>query len=90
MADPSNSDANLTSCLNLMRRMPPRDIEQDLYSLTRLVPTLTDELYQRVDQPLQAAIDPSNGRKYLLCDYNRDGDSYRCVHERECFYYTRR
>lgn len=72
-----HGDATLTSCLNLMRRMPPRDVEQDLYSLTRLEPELTDELYQRVDQPLQVAIDPSNGRKYLLCDYNRDGDSYR-------------
>ncbi|TYZ67346.1 hypothetical protein PybrP1_001163 [[Pythium] brassicae (nom. inval.)] len=76
MAD-GGSDATLTACLNLMRRMPPRDVEQDLYNLTRLVPALTDELYQRVDQPLQAAVDPANGRKYLLCDYNRDGDSHR-------------
>ncbi|KAJ0399067.1 hypothetical protein P43SY_008687 [Pythium insidiosum] len=70
-------DAQLTACLNLMRRMPPRHVEQDLYSLTRLAPTLTDELYQRVDQPLQVAVDPSNGRKFLLCDYNRDGDAHR-------------
>lgn len=75
----ADSDATLTACLNLMRRMPPRDVEQDLYNLTRLAPALTDELYQRVDQPLYAAIDPTNGRKYLLCDYNRDGDSHRCV-----------
>ncbi|KAJ0403478.1 hypothetical protein ATCC90586_003591 [Pythium insidiosum] len=70
-------DAQLTACLNLMRRMPPRHVEQDLYSLTRLAPALTDELYQRVDQPLQVAVDPSNGRKFLLCDYNRDGDAHR-------------
>ncbi|TMW61511.1 hypothetical protein Poli38472_012702 [Pythium oligandrum] len=74
MSDP---DAGLTACLNLMRRMPPRHVEQDVYNLTRLAPALTDELYQRVDQPLQVAIDPLNGRKYLLCDYNRDGDSHR-------------
>ncbi|DAZ92757.1 TPA: hypothetical protein N0F65_000582 [Lagenidium giganteum] len=70
-------DTAMNACLNLMRRMPPRHVEQDLYNLTRLVPELTDDLYQRVDQPLQVAIDPANGRKYLLCDYNRDGDSYR-------------
>ncbi|GMF34731.1 unnamed protein product [Phytophthora lilii] len=68
---------DVTACLNMMRRMPPRETETDLYSLTRLAPALADELYQRVDQPLQAAVDPSNGRKYLLCDYNRDGDAYR-------------
>ncbi|RLN51233.1 hypothetical protein BBJ28_00012379, partial [Nothophytophthora sp. Chile5] len=71
------ADATMTACLNLMRRMPPREVETDVYNLTRLVPALADELYQRVDQPLQAAVDPANGRKYLLCDYNRDGDSYR-------------
>lgn len=68
---------DMTACLNLMRRMPPRDVEQDTYSLSRLAPALADDLYQRVDQPLQVAVDASNGRKYLLCDYNRDGDSYR-------------
>lgn len=76
MADTTN-DGAMNACLNLMRRLPPRDIAQNVYSLTRLVPSLTDELYQRVDQPLGVAIDPSNGRKFLLCDYNRDGDAYR-------------
>ncbi|CAI5705504.1 unnamed protein product [Peronospora farinosa] len=73
----SESDSCMTSCLNLMRRMPPREVEMDLYNLTRCMPSLADDLYQRVDQPLQVAVDPVNGRKYLLCDYNRDGDSYR-------------
>ncbi|KAE8877520.1 hypothetical protein PF005_g10552 [Phytophthora fragariae] len=70
-------DGGMTACLNLMRRMPPREVETDVYNLTRLLPSLADDLYQRVDQPLQVAVDPTNGRKYLLCDYNRDGDSYR-------------
>ncbi|KAG2785025.1 hypothetical protein JG687_00015659 [Phytophthora cactorum] len=75
--DASAADGGMTSCLNLMRRMPPREVETDVYNLTRLVPSIADDLYQRVDQPLQVAVDPANGRKYLLCDYNRDGDSYR-------------
>jgi len=30
-----------------------------------------------VDQPLKVVRDKSVGKDYLLCDYNRDGDSYR-------------
>ena len=71
----------IMSCLNLMRRMPPKNIQNDMYGLMNLAPHVTDELLQRVDQPLQEAVDPTNGRKYLLCDYNRDGDSYRYVEE---------
>ncbi|ETI46700.1 hypothetical protein F442_08875 [Phytophthora nicotianae P10297] len=77
MSADASGDGGMTSCLNLMRRMPPREVETDVYNLTRLVPSIADDLYQRVDQPLQVAVDPANGRKYLLCDYNRDGDSYR-------------
>lgn len=73
----ADEEGKMTACLNLMRRMPPRHVENDLYGLSRLVPELADELYQRVDQPLHVAVDPANGRKYLLCDYNRDGDAYR-------------
>jgi len=67
----------ISSALNIMRRMPPNNIEDNLSGLLNLVPEHTDELLQRVDQPLEAAVCPTSGRKYLLCDYNRDGDSYR-------------
>lgn len=30
-----------------------------------------------IDQPLKIAADRETGKQYLLCDYNRDGDSYR-------------
>lgn len=40
----------ITSCLNLMRRLPPKDIEKSLEGLLNLVPDATDELLQRVDQ----------------------------------------
>ena len=63
--------------LSLMRRLPPNKVEQNLTGLTNLLPNETDELLQRIDQPLQEAIDAETGRKYLMCDYNRDGDSYR-------------
>lgn len=67
----------ITASLAIMRRMPPNKIEQNLSGLLNLIPDQTDELLQRVDQPLEEATCADTGRKYLLCDYNRDGDSYR-------------
>jgi capping protein (actin filament) muscle Z-line, beta len=41
------------------------------------VPDLTEDLLSSVDQPLTVKRCKQTGRDYLLCDYNRDGDSYR-------------
>ena len=60
-----------------MRRLPPNKIEQNVSGLVNLVPEETEELLQRIDQPLQEGTDNETGRKYLKCDYNRDGDSHR-------------
>jgi len=65
------------AALNIMRRMPPAQTENSLSGLITLVPDLADELLQRVDQPLKVQNDPDTGRKYVMCDLNRDGDSYR-------------
>jgi len=50
------------------------DLEQ---TAKDLAPDLTEELLRLVDVPLKKAHDPLAHRDYLLCDYNRDGDSYR-------------
>jgi capping protein beta len=76
MAETKGDDA-INSCLNIMRRMPPSKIEMNLSGLLNLLPELTDDLLQRVDQPLQIGIDETNNKKFIKCDYNRDGDSYR-------------
>ncbi|CAM9265281.1 unnamed protein product [Sphacelaria rigidula] len=55
MASSGESEV-LSSCLNLMRRLPPKDIENSLAGLLSLVPDATDELLQRVDQVRQADI----------------------------------
>jgi len=67
----------LDCALDLMRRLPPSHIEDNLAGLIDLVPDLTEQLLSAVDQPLKIAHDPVSRRDYLLCDYNRDGDSYR-------------
>ncbi|XP_066253567.1 F-actin-capping protein subunit beta [Euwallacea similis] len=63
--------------LDLMRRLPPQQIEKNLGDLIDLVPSLCEDLLSSVDQPLKIAQDKETGKDYVLCDYNRDGDSYR-------------
>lgn len=70
-------DGKLNSALNLMRRMPPSSTENSLAGLLELAPELTDELLTHVDQPLKVCMDTIENKEFVLCDYNRDGDSYR-------------
>jgi len=70
------ADPRLLASLDLMRRLPPSRVESSLEELVDLAPDLTDDLLNTIDQPLQVAQD-SEANMYLLCDYNRDGDSYR-------------
>uniref|UniRef100_A0A8B9LAE5 F-actin-capping protein subunit beta n=2 Tax=Astyanax mexicanus TaxID=7994 RepID=A0A8B9LAE5_ASTMX len=71
------NDQQLDCALDLMRRLPPQQIEKNLSDLIDLVPSLCEDLLSSVDQPLKIARDKVVGKDYLLCDYNRDGDSYR-------------
>jgi len=70
-------EQQLDCALDLMRRLPPQKIEKNLADLIDLVPNLCEDLLSSVDQPLKVVRDKSVGKDYLLCDYNRDGDSYR-------------
>lgn len=65
------------SALDLLRRLNPKHTAANLNCLINLVPELTEELLSSVDQPLQVQRCKQTGKDYLLCDYNRDGDSYR-------------
>ncbi|KAF3393806.1 F-actin-capping protein subunit beta [Penicillium rolfsii] len=62
---------------DLLRRLNPRDTKANLQAITTIVPDLTEDLLSSVDQPLEIRRCPQTSRDYLLCDYNRDGDSYR-------------
>jgi capping protein beta len=63
--------------LDLMRRLPPTRIEENVSALVDLCPDYADDLLGSVDQPLQLRTDKMTGKEYLICDYNRDGESYR-------------
>ena len=69
---------SLDASLDLLRRLPPSKTSHNLQLLQSLLPEeVTAELLQSIDQPLLTRICAKTGREYLLCDYNRDGDSYR-------------
>lgn len=72
-----STQEQLDCALDLMRRLPPAHIEDNLAGLIDLVPHLTESLLSTIDQPLKIAHDAVSKKDYLLCDYNRDGDSYR-------------
>lgn len=67
----------LDSMLDLMRRLPPTHIEDNVATLVQICPDYADDLLGSVDQPLKLRTDPTNGKDFLVCDYNRDGESYR-------------
>jgi len=70
-------DTQIRLALKILRRMPPQDLENDLVRMSCLIDQdLEDELYQRVDLPLKVQKD-SSGKEFVLCEYNRDGDSFR-------------
>ncbi|KAF9130999.1 hypothetical protein BGW39_002411 [Mortierella sp. 14UC] len=74
MADP---DQQLDCALDIMRRLPPQNTEENLASLMTLLPDLAEDLLSSVDQPLKVQTCQKTGKEYLLCDYNRDSSSYR-------------
>lgn len=67
----------LEAALDLLRRLPPQAVEENLLSLLQLLPGQAAQLLNTVDTPSKIRICPTTSREYLACDYNRDGDSFR-------------
>ncbi|KAG8527001.1 F-actin-capping protein subunit beta [Bacidia gigantensis] len=75
------------STSDLLRRLPPSSTASSLNKICSLAPDLTEELLSSVDQPLEVRRCKKSGRDYLLCDYNRDGDSWRSPWSNEFEYH---
>jgi capping protein beta len=73
----TDAAATLSALLDLLRRLPPTRVEDNVTTLCDLCPDYADDLLGNVDQPLTVCKDPSGGRDFLGCDYNRDGESFR-------------
>jgi len=78
----------VSSCLNILRRTPVKETEQNVAALATLISDEEgmEDLFQRVDSPLKIASDPTaQGKKYLLIDHSRDGESHRSPWSNEYF-----
>ncbi|WVZ57107.1 hypothetical protein U9M48_007540 [Paspalum notatum var. saurae] len=67
----------MEAAMDLMRRMPPGSAETTLNALLSLLPDHSLDLLSQVDLPLQVCMDKESMKEYILCEYNRDADSYR-------------
>ncbi|KAI4352790.1 hypothetical protein L6164_007010 [Bauhinia variegata] len=67
----------MQAAMGLMRRMPPKHTETSLSALLSLLPDHSSDLLSQVDQPLQVLRDVDFEKEFILCEYNRDADSYR-------------
>ncbi|KAJ7393571.1 hypothetical protein OS493_006556 [Desmophyllum pertusum] len=56
------TERQLDCALDLMRRLPPQQIEKNLSDLIDLVPNLCEDLLSSVDQPLKIAKDKTTGK----------------------------
>ena len=73
------SRKQLKAALDLVRRMPPGRQTRTLSSLLALIPQeeFAEELLADVDQPLKERTCEESGKQFIVCEFNRDGDSFR-------------
>lgn len=87
------ADEKLDAALELLRRLDPRKIKENVSALCTLLqdsdelegPELAQDLLSSVDTPLQIAKCGKTQKQFLCCDYNRDGDSFRSPYSNEYY-----
>ncbi|WOL03789.1 putative F-actin-capping protein subunit beta [Canna indica] len=67
----------MEAAMDLMRRISPKESETALSALLSLLPHHSADLLSQVDLPLQVCMDDELMKEFILCEYNRDADSYR-------------
>lgn len=79
------SEEKLDASLDLLRRLSPRHVSENLNAVCSLLQhnneeegqELAQDLLSSVDKPLEVRQCQETKKQFLCCDYNRDGDSYR-------------
>jgi hypothetical protein len=71
-------ESQFDSELNVISHLRSHQMEKNLSNLNDSVLDLPEEfLAPVINQPLEVIRDRIVGKDYLLCDYNRNGDSHR-------------
>lgn len=84
----ATQDDPVTLSLDILRRLPPAHVKENVEKLMKVMPNEADDLASSVDQPLTLQVDDSKegaGREFLCCDYNRDGASWRSWYSNQYF-----
>ena len=74
-----NEISKIKSCISLIRKMPVSKYKKSVEAITNLIyeeDDLLNEFLQKIDQPAEFNDKDIKG-KFLNCEFNRDGDSYR-------------
>lgn len=74
----------LENCIQLIRRLPPGKIDQNLNAISNLIYE-EDELLNAFLQKVDTQSSVNKEHSFLMCEYNRDGDSYRCPHNNKYY-----
>lgn len=61
----------------LFRMLPPKDLENNIEFCCALYPDLIDDILGQFETPSKRVFDTESEKDFLICEYNRDGDSYR-------------
>ena len=69
--DSMEKSEKLERALDLMRRLPPQSMGNNLKNIINLCPELIEELLSAVDQPLSVMRDDMKKEDFIICDYNR-------------------
>lgn len=70
--------SKIDAALDILRRLDPSKVSENLDKLINLEPEIAEDLLSSTDVPLKIAKDAKqNNREFLCCDYNRDLDSFR-------------
>ena len=67
----------MKSALNLMRRLPPEEMESTFRTIATLRSDLAEDLLQNIDFPLAKGYDEESQKEFILSDFNSNGESYR-------------
>eukprot|EP01065_Artemidia_motanka_P030047 TRINITY_DN36073_c0_g1_i1.p1 TRINITY_DN36073_c0_g1~~TRINITY_DN36073_c0_g1_i1.p1 ORF type:complete len:316 (+),score=63.29 TRINITY_DN36073_c0_g1_i1:52-948(+) len=67
----------VVAVLDLLQSQPPSRLRETLGKAVKLRPDKVDEFMSQVTQPLRSEVCAETGREFIVCDHNRDGQSFR-------------
>eukprot|EP00792_Barthelona_sp_PAP020_P006226 TRINITY_DN2936_c0_g1_i1.p1 TRINITY_DN2936_c0_g1~~TRINITY_DN2936_c0_g1_i1.p1 ORF type:complete len:284 (+),score=80.82 TRINITY_DN2936_c0_g1_i1:30-854(+) len=77
--------AKLNVAIDILNRMNPKNIKDDMFRLIELLPELSTQILENVQLPLEIEQDTSSNFPFIKCDFNRFEDSWRSPFSNDYF-----